>query len=464
MKKTQVYKDCTIINNDTSTSNDNSDILNDNSDILNDDTSTSNDNNYMDNNPSNDNNYIDNNYSDNNYSDNTMSSNSLYTEKLNKCCKTTSNSTTPQDNTHIPFILRNNIIRYNIEQGVKLKTNVLFGSKTTSANNGNGFRATHLLYNATIGSLAFGRNINNQWSKMGRFSLITGYNNMTTNESSFISGINNKIINTNFNQYQNDDDNIDNLSSCAIIGDNNTMTDSKSCAIIASSNVNINNGMNTVVLGMNKTSLDTIPLNLKETTITRNLFSIGKLFAGPILSSFITDDVLIVNGSAGINTDLNVKNNITCDNLNSNNITIHSKFLNTTTSGISETILPTDNTNIIYCNPSTGDINIYLGNTGAYEFQDSRSITIKDVSIVNHNKNIFNIYIWTDNHINIETYDNYGLVYYPNRGYIINTAGGCVTFTYFETNKCWVITNQFIGNIRHKLISTTYKKYGLYCE
>jgi len=444
MKKTHHYEDYTIINDDTSTSNDNSDILNDNSSSDN----TSSDNNYIDN---------------NNYSDNTKSSNSLYTENLNKCCETTTNSTTPQDNTNTPFILRNNIIRYNIEQGVKLKTNVLFGSKTTSANNGNGFRATHLLYNATIGSLAFGRNIDNQWSKMGRFSLVTGYNNMTTNESSFISGINNKIINTNFNQYQNDDDNIDNLSSCAIMGDNNTITDSKSCAIIASSNVNINNGTNTVVLGMNKTSLDTIPLNLKETTITRNLFSIGKLFAGPILPFFITDDVLIVNGSAGINTDLNVKNNITCDNLNSNNITIHSKFLNTTTGGISETILPTDNTNIIYCNPSTGDINIYLGNTGAYEFQDSRSITIKDVSIVNHNRNTFNIYIWTDNHINIETYDNYGLVYYPNRGYIINTAGGCVTFTYFEINKCWVITNQFIGNIRHKLISTTYKKYAESC-
>ena len=446
MQKTHHYEDYTIINDDTSTSNDNSDILNDNSSSDN----TSSDNNYIDN---------------NNYSDNTKSSNSLYTENLNKCCETTTNSTTPQDNTNTPFILRNNIIRYNIEQGVKLKTNVLFGSKTTSANNGNGFRATHLLYNATIGSLAFGRNINNQWSKMGRFSLVTGYNNMTTNESSFISGINNKIINTNFKQYQNDDDNIDNLSSCAIMGDNNTITDSKSCAIIASSNVNINNGTNTVVLGMNKTSLDTIPLNLKETTITRNLFSIGKLFAGPILYPFITDDVLIVNGSAGINTDLNVKNNINCNNLNSNNITIHSKFLNTTAGGISETILPTDNTNIIYGNPSTADINIYLGNTGAYEFQDSRSITIKDVSIVNHNKNIFNIYIWAPSPICIETYDNYGLVYYPNRGYIINTAGGCVSFTYFGTTKCWVITNQFIGNIRNKLTSTTYKKYsGLCCD
>ena len=85
--------------------------------------------------------------------------------------------------------------------------------------------------------------------------------------------------------------------------------------------------------------------------------------------------------------------------------------------------------------------------------------------IVYNNKNIFNIYIWAPSPICIETYDNNGLIFNPNRGYIINTAGGCVTFTYFGTTKCWVITNQFIGNIRHKLTSTTYKKYsGLCCD
>jgi len=447
--------------------NDSTIIINDNTDNTSSD-NTSSDNNYIDNN------YIDNNYIDNNYSDNINSSTSLYTENLNKCnnkCETTSNSTTQQDNTNMPFILKNNIIRYNIEQGVRLKTNVLFGSKTTTANNDkNGFRATHLIYNATIGSLAFGRNINNQWSKMGRFSLVTGYNNMTTNESSFLSGMNNQIINTNFNQYQNDNDDTDNLSSCSIMGDNNSITDSKSCAIIASSNTNINNGTNTVVLGMNKTSQDTIPLNLKEATITRNLFSIGKLFAGPIIYPLTTEDVLIVNGSATINNNLNVKNNITSNNLTVNNITINNKFLNATTGDLNETILPTDNINIIYGNPSNGNINIYLGNTGTYEFQDSRSITIKDVSIIYNNKNIFNIYIWAPSPICIETYDNNGLIFNPNRGYIINTAGGAVTFTYFQNSKCWVITNQFIGNRRNNLITTTliqksYKNYtGICCN
>jgi hypothetical protein len=453
MKKSHDNNDCSIINDNTdNTSSDNTDIVNNE------------------------------NESYNSYSYNTSDNTSLYTENSNKCCETTSNSTTQQDNTNIPFILKNNIIRYNIEQGVRLNTNVLFGSKTTSGDTGkSGFRATHLLYNATIGSLAFGRNINNQWNKMGRFSLVTGHNNMTTNEASFISGMNNKIINTNFNQYQNDNENTDNLSSCAILGDNNSITDSKSCAILASSNTNINNGTNTVVLGMNKTSQDTIPLNLMEATITRNLFSIGKLFAGPIIYPFTTEDVLIVNGSATINNNLNVKNditgnnlnvknNITSNNLNVNNITINSKFLNATTGNLNETILPTDNTNIIYGNPSNGNINIYLGNTGTYEFQDSRSITIKDVSIVYNNKNIFNIYIWAASPISIETYDNNGLIFNPNRGYIINTAGGAVTFTYFQNNKCWVITNQFIGNRRNNLITTTliqktYKNYtGICCN
>jgi len=382
--------------------------------------------------------------------------------KYNKMCETTQESQSVQNNKSNPFILKDNIIKYNMDCGVKLKTNVLFGSKTTEGcNNKNGYRSVHLIYNATIGSLAFGYNINNQWRTMGSYSLITGYGNMTTNNSSFISGMNNKIINTNFNSLQDTD--INTLSNCSIMGNNNSITDCNSCSIIASSNSTIQNSNNTVILGMKQTDDDKTLLNLKETTITRTLYALLKLYVGPFLD-ILSSQALNVNGDAGIIGDLSVTGNVEAktikseeiktDILDAKHITIYNIYVETKTTSQNLNILPEDNTNIIYGNPINGDINIFFGDTDYYDFQENRSITIKDVSIAtNYNNNTYNIYIRTQNPMIIETYYNNQLTALPNRGYIINSSGGSVTFTFFKERQCWVITNQFIGNTR--LTTTT---------
>jgi hypothetical protein len=383
-------------------------------------------------------------------------------KKNNKMCETSPESESVQDNTNSPFILKDNIIKYNLDCGVKLKTNVLFGSKSMEGvNNKNGYRSVHLIYNATIGSLAFGYNSNNHWKNMANYSLITGYGNMTTNNASLISGMNNKIINTNFNSIQDID--ISTLSNCSIMGNNNTITDCNSCSIIASSNSTISNSSNTIILGINQTDVDKALINLKEATITKNLYALNKLNIGAI-STTVSSQSLNVNGDAGINGDLIVSGSILAKTikaeeinaciLDAEHISVYDTYVEAKTTSQIFNLLPEDKTNIIYCNPINGDVNINFGDEDYYDFQVNRSITIKDVSIAtNYYNNAYNIYIRAQTPMVIETYNNNQLTALPNRGYIINTAGGSVTFTFFKDTQCWVITTQFIGNTR--LTTTT---------
>jgi hypothetical protein len=343
-----------------------------------------------------------------------------------------------------PFIYIDNSIKYNASKNLPLKTDVLFGSMKDSGINGkNGYRSTYLIYKATLGSLAVGKDINNQWLKIGKYSLLTGLGNISFNPSSFISGQHNKILTTSTKSSV-----INNLFGCTIMGDTNTITDSVSSSIIASSGSSITNSVNTAIIGMKPTDSDKVVTNHNEALITRNLYALGVMSVGPLLE-VSSNSIFDVNGDATIKGNLNVIGDILGER----------KLISTFIDAVSPTdevvnILPDDNISIIYANPVNANIIIYLGSTDEPYFIDNKTITIKDVSVAcNNTKPSYNVYIYPIYPVGMETYENNDITIQQKRGYIINTATGLVTFTYFNNEtteiKNWLITNQFIGNKRH---------------
>lgn len=108
------------------------------------------------------------------------------------------------------------------------------------------------------------------------------------------------------------------------------------------------------------------------------------------------------------------------------------------------TIKPCTCADMVYLNSSNNDIIIYLG-TDHCNFHDGTTITFKDVhSTGRHNSYI----VIPDNDIKLECYRNGRLGVYTNAGYILNTKGGCVTYTYNSMRRTWYIANQFVGGAR----------------
>ena len=343
-----------------------------------------------------------------------------------------------------PFIYIDNSIKYNASRNLPLKTDVLFGSMKDSGINGkNGYRSTYLIYKATLGSLAVGKDINNQWLKIGKYSLLTGLGNISFNPSSFISGQYNKILTTSTTSSV-----INNLFGCTIMGDTNTITDSISSSIIASSGSSITSSINTAIIGMKTTDSDKVVTNRNEALITRNLYALGEMSVGPLLD-ISYNSIFDVNGDATITGNLNVIGDILGERK------IISKFIEALyPTDIVVNIISEDNISIIYANPVNANIIIYLGSADKPYFTNNKTITIKDVSVVcNNTKPVYNVYIYPSYPVGMETYENNDITIQQKRGYIINSPAGLVTFTYFNnetTNiKNWLITNQFIGNKRH---------------
>jgi hypothetical protein len=199
---------------------------------------------------------------------------------------------------------------------------------------------------------------------------------------------------------------------------------------------------------MKPTDSDKVVTNHNEALITRNLYALGVMSVGPLLE-VSSNSIFDVNGDATIKGNLNVIGDILGER----------KLISTFIDAVSPTdevvnILPDDNISIIYANPVNANIIIYLGSTDEPYFIDNKTITIKDVSVAcNNTKPSYNVYIYPIYPVGMETYENNDITIQQKRGYIINTATGLVTFTYFNNEtteiKNWLITNQFIGNKRH---------------
>lgn len=120
------------------------------------------------------------------------------------------------------------------------------------------------------------------------------------------------------------------------------------------------------------------------------------------------------------------------------------------------TILPSPHhmQELIYVNPTSGTVNIKLGDRCQPYFAPGTVITIKDVSLQFGSGSNFNINIIPPGEmVMMEYYHNGILGAGKEFGYAINSDGGSVTFRYNapfhrDMYPCWTIDNQFIGNIR----------------
>lgn len=417
---------------------------------------------------------------------------SVKTESVRSLWSATDASHNYEDN-HIlpndasPLIFDGRIISYNTNRGVDYDTPVLFGPSFSKRSNTGDEKASRFIFDPKTGTLVSGFDINNNKPNLPNFSLITGIGNLSELDASFISGVHNSI-NLNLlpdNQNPDDDQFLLIPPSCAIIGGtNNNITNNSVCqntsAIIGSHNVNINNCDASVAIGIKGITGDFPISGLTETTIVRNLLAMGHVNAGPYNNeTFPQDTVFVANGNALIQNDLQVNGNINSKSWNTDNLVIKTANIENLNvsglcnidqrdiyiegtggiTGINVTILPQDNVDIIYANPTNGTVNIYLGTGANNIFQRSRMITIKDVTLEFEQASAYNINIIVRgpsdvvNQTKIEHYNNGGLTAGANAGYAINTSGGSVSFRFINNimpgfTPTWVIQNQFIGNPR----------------
>lgn len=377
-----------------------------------------------------------------------------------------SNEIVPKDAN--PFIYDGKVIRYNTERGVDNKTPVLFGShRLTGTDDECGYRASHFVFDPKSGSLAAGYDINNSWARLANFSLISGVGNSAELDGSFISGSHNKTKLELLPEKQHKKDAYCAFPpSCAIIGgDHNSITNTSashySSVIIGSSHVKIGNCENVVILGMKNAPGQEAFENLSEATVSRNLYGIGHVHAGP----FFPDGFIPPASALSVNGDAYIHGNI-----NANNISQNSAYIAGTgaTAGAELTILPNDGVNIVYANPVNGRIDIHLGNTGVTagtDFASNRSITFKDTTLEAAAGSANDIYIWAPAGTRIESYlPDGGLTAADGGAYKLNTSGGSVTFSYAVLNielgtlPTWVIQSQFEGNAR--LLGVGFSKAG----
>lgn len=380
-----------------------------------------------------------------------------------------------------PFVYDGRSIRYNSERGVEYKTPVIFGSrKITGTEDQCGYHASHFIFDPSSGSLAAGYDIDNGWSKLPNFSLITGVGNSSDLDASFVSGSHNKIKLAALTSGSNNDEFVP--PSCSIIGGSNNIiannsASKSSSSIISSHGVNVHDSEATVVLGMIARENEAPFTKFKESTITRNLYSFGHSHVGPLFTHLSpADTIFSVNGDSYIEGNLSVTGHINSDsatirtlvatnasfqNISASNVSQNSVYLEgiSGNTGIDITLIKGDGVNVIYANPAPGDVRIQLGTSTNPAFESNRQLLIKDASLEFGPGSSNNIYVWTPAGIRIEYYGTgitggiYGMTASEGGIYILNTSGGSVTFRYLNSVipgslPTWVIENQLIGNSR----------------
>jgi hypothetical protein len=111
-------------------------------------------------------------------------------------------------------------------------------------------------------------------------------------------------------------------------------------------------------------------------------------------------------------------------------------------------IKASDNIDILYVNPSSNPIVVVF----EVPFPPNYKITIKDVSL-NHPTS-YDVYIKIEQSTNLVQLQHYNasgkLMNSYNGIYVLDTAGGAVTYRYYKDQDTFVIENQFMGNDRVK--------------
>lgn len=195
-------------------------------------------------------------------------------------------------------------------------------------------------------------------------------------------------------------------------------------SIINCFGVKLKNCKETVALGIKATDDDEFPEDLDETLLVRNLY-----VAGSISAANIKQNSIYVSG----NPIRDVYHQITRG----------------------------DGVDVIYANPIDGIIWIQFGVPNDASFEANRTITIKDATLETGKTSSNNINIVVPpahnglNQTRIEYYNGRSLAVSSDKltGYVINTAGGSVTYKYMEPfmpgqSATWVIQQQFLGNPR----------------
>jgi hypothetical protein len=211
-----------------------------------------------------------------------------------------------------------------------------------------------------------------------------------------------------------------------VTGKNNKLHNSTNSSIIGSSGVKLKNAKNTIVLGVKATDGDEFPEDLDQTLLVRNIHIAGNLRA----TNIIQNSVYVAGNSQ------------------------HDVY---------HQITKNDGVDIIYVNPIDGIIWVQLGTVKDTSFESDRTLVIKDVSLETGKTSANNVHVVVSKANNgvpqtrIEYYNEKGnlVVSSDNKlgGYILNTAGGSVTYRYVVAfmpgqSATWMIQNQFIGNRR----------------
>jgi len=233
-------------------------------------------------------------------------------------------------------------------------------------------------------------------------------------------------------------------SSSAIIGGHKnrieTPTDGSNAAIGADG-VRLKSSKNTVVAAIRLNPKSNVLSEYDETLITRHIKAFGDIQAQD--GSFDTISAKHISGSMSQSSAI--------------------------ISNADVTITPETGLDIIYANPIPGPVVIRLGEPKNHHFNDNQVIIIKDVTPEYGPNTSHDVYITVPSgNIRIEYYGTYnipgitgtysGIVAGTGGTYILNSAGGSVTFRYMPSGTpgalpTWVIQNQLIGNPRVKPIS-----------
>lgn len=242
---------------------------------------------------------------------------------------------------------------------------------------------------------------------------------------------------------------------------------------VASSNIKSKHCDHTVILGLKATKGEKFN-NFSESTISRDLYSLGKFHAGPLHNKICSDQTVgDFNGDILIRGDINVKHNLNAEsatfntivaanasiqNITANNIIESDLFIQGISNVTEKTITRGDAIDIIYAYPQEGEIIINLGVDNNAIFEPNRKIVIKDVTPEFTGPSA-NIKVRVPAGVRIENYGQYGqggaqgLIVTEKGEYLLYTSGGCVTFRYSPSFfpgqlPTWIIESQFIGSPR----------------
>ena len=252
-------------------------------------------------------------------------------------------------------------------------------------------------------------------------------------------------------------------------------TDDSDYVGIRTSNIEAKRCDHTVILGIKGRKGEKYN-NFTESTITRNLYSTGRLHVGPIHKKICSKQTVVdINGDVLVRGDINVKHNLNAEsatfntivasngsiqNITANNVIESDIYVEGVSSELNEKIISRgDGINLVYTYPKNGEIIILLGSDDNAIFETNRKLVIKDVTPEFSTGSSFNVKIKVPRGIRIENYGQYGqggshgLTVTENGEYLLNSSGGCVSLRFSPSFiigqlPTWVIESQLIGNPR----------------